>query len=74
MNFLQLCAQELAPILGEFFTQSINIGAVPHNRKSANVVPLFRKRDHSLPSTVIVDPSQLPDYLQIIVDMNDATP
>ena len=48
-KFLKLCAYEIADIYVILFQASLDQGIVPHDWKQANIVPLFKKGDKSLP-------------------------
>ena len=48
-NFLKLCASEMADIYTVLFQASLDQGVVPSDWKTANIVPLFKKGDKSLP-------------------------
>ena len=48
-KFLKLCAPELADVYTTLFQASLDQGAVPADWKTANIVPLFKKGDRSLP-------------------------
>jgi hypothetical protein len=41
---LRSAAQQLAPILSQIYRHSLDIGAVPQDRRDAWVVPIFKKR------------------------------
>ena len=47
-HFLKLCAIEVAPILTLIFQASIHQSSVPPDWKQANIVPIFKKKDHTL--------------------------
>ena len=47
---LKTCALEFAPILQVIFTQSITTNSIPDDWLLANVVPVFKKGERSLPS------------------------
>ena len=49
IKFLKLCAYEIADIYVILFQASLDQGIVPHDWKQANIVPLFKKGDKSLP-------------------------
>ena len=49
-RILKELAHELSGILTHFFQQSIDTGTVPKDWKDANICPLFKKNDRSLPS------------------------
>jgi hypothetical protein len=42
---LRSAAQQLAPILTQIYRHSLDIGAVPQDRRDAWVVPIFKKTD-----------------------------
>ena len=48
-KFLKLCAYEIADIYQVLFQASLDQGVVPPDWKEANIVPLFKKGDKSLP-------------------------
>ena len=48
-KFLKLCAPIMADIYSILFQASLDQGMVPPDWKTANVVPLFKKGDASLP-------------------------
>ena len=48
-KFLKLCANEVADIYTVLFQASLDQGVVPPDWKKANIVPLFKKGDKSLP-------------------------
>ena len=48
-KFLKTCASEMADIYSILFQVSLDQGVVPADWKNANVVPLFKKGDRSLP-------------------------
>ena len=48
-NFLKLCANEIADMYVVLFQASLDQGIVPPDWKIANIVPLFKKGDKSLP-------------------------
>ena len=48
-HFLKLCAHEIADIYVVLFQASLDQGIVPPDWKIANIVPLFKKGDKSLP-------------------------
>ena len=48
-NFLKLCAYEIADIYQVLFQASLDQGVVPPDWKEANIVPLLKKGDKSLP-------------------------
>ena len=43
-------ATEIAPILQHIFMQSLSTGCLPHDWKTANITPIFKKGDQNLPS------------------------
>ena len=47
---LKKCAPELAPLLSDLYNVSLSSGKCPSAWKSAHVVPVPKKGDHSLPS------------------------
>ena len=47
---LRECAEEIAPLLTKIFTQSIEEGDLPEDWLSANVCPIFKKGNKSLPA------------------------
>ena len=49
-RILKELAHELSGILTHFFQQSIDTGTVPKDWKDANICPLFKKNDRTLPS------------------------
>ena len=48
-KFLKTCASDMADIYSVLFQASLDQGVVPADWKNANVVPLFKKGDRSLP-------------------------
>ena len=49
-RLLKELATELAPVLTHLFQATINTGTIPHQWKSANVSPVFKKGDRSKPA------------------------
>ena len=49
-KLLKLCAYELHEIFAILFQQSINLGAIPDDWKSAHIFPLYKKGDKTAPS------------------------
>ena len=47
---LKNTAPELAPLLAELFQLSLDTQEVPEDWKKANIVPIFKKGDRSLPA------------------------
>ena len=47
---LKCCATEIAPLLQIIFTQSMTSGILPNDWLSANITPIFKKRDRTNPS------------------------
>ena len=45
--FLKECSIEIAPILTLIFQCSIQQGAMPDEWKTANIIPIFKKGDHT---------------------------
>ena len=49
-RILKECANELAPILASFFTQTLNTGQLPSDWLMSHISPIFKKGNRSLPS------------------------
>ena len=47
---LKVCAVQIIPILQIMFTQTCNSGTLPSDWLTANIIPLYKKRDKSLPA------------------------
>ena len=47
---LKELATELAPTLAHFFQQSVDTGIIPDEWKKANICPLFKKNDRTVPA------------------------
>ena len=47
---LKLCAAEVSPFLQFTFTQSLNEGTLPSDWLKANMTPIHKKGDHSVPA------------------------
>ena len=47
---LKECASSVAPILQNIFQKTLHTGVLPNDWLSANVTPIFKKGDRSLPS------------------------
>ena len=50
VRILKETANIITPILTNIYQQSINTGQIPEDWKNANIVPIFKKGDHSKPS------------------------
>jgi hypothetical protein len=50
-RILKECAPSVAPILQKIYQKSISSGSLPRDWLNANVSPIFKKGDRSLPST-----------------------
>ena len=50
VRILKETANIITPILTKIYQQSINTGQIPEDWKNANIVPIFKKGDHSKPS------------------------
>ena len=46
---LKVCAVQIAPILQIVFTQTFNSGTLPSDWLTANIIPIYKKGDKSLP-------------------------
>ena len=44
VGILKMCASQLAPVLADFYQQSLNEGRLPEKLKMANVAPIYKKR------------------------------
>ena len=49
-RLLKLCAAEVSPFLQFIFTQSLNEGTLPRDWLKANITPIHKKGDHSVPA------------------------
>ena len=49
-RLLKSVSTQIAPVLQSIFTQSLTTGDVPEDWRSANISPIFKKGDKSLPS------------------------
>ena len=49
-RILKLCAAEVASILTVIFVQSLSSGQIPKDWLTANITPVFKKRDQGDPS------------------------
>ena len=49
-RILKELAFELSEVLAHFFQQSLSIGVIPNDWKTANICPLFKKTDRTIPS------------------------
>ena len=49
-RILKELAHDLSEVMTHFFQQSITIGIIPEEWKQANICPLFKKNDRSVPS------------------------
>ena len=47
---LKLCAAEVSPFLQFIFTQSLNEGTLPSDWLKANITPIHKKGDRSVPA------------------------
>jgi hypothetical protein len=48
-KLLQMCQDEISPVLATIYRKSMNEGAVPEEWKTANVVPIFKKGSKKMP-------------------------
>ena len=49
-RILKLCAAEVSPFLQFIFTQSLNEGILPSDWLKANITPIYKKGDRSVPA------------------------
>ncbi|CAH1247588.1 Hypp7951 [Branchiostoma lanceolatum] len=49
-RLLKTVAEQIAPILQTIFSQSISTGDVPEDWRTANIAPIFKKGDRTMPS------------------------
>jgi hypothetical protein len=51
-KLLQMCQDEISPVLATIYRKSMNEGAVPEEWKTANVVPIFKREARKCLETI----------------------